>query len=163
MHRHSIVKLCLAFFVWSAGEVAWACTCFGGLFFDDQVQQSSFVMLGRVMTQGRQEPAGSTQEGVPYLDVEVVESFKGKPLEGVVRLWDSFFGSNCGGGLDALPSGTLAVFLVEENRDPHSLPELWKEAGINPGADDYLLGTCSEYWKIFKTERGARRYMRRLF
>jgi hypothetical protein len=104
----------------------------------------------------------STQAGVAYLDVEVIETFKGKPLEGVVRMWDSYFGTNCGGGLDTLPSGTLAVFSVEENRDPHSMPEVWKDTGIKPGGEEYLFGTCSEYWRVFKTERGARRHMRRL-
>lgn len=164
MCRRALLTISLALYVWSACESAWACTCFGGLSFDDQIKQSSFVLLGRVKIQGRQQLRMSTQpeSDVAYLDVEVVDIFKGKLPEEMLRIWDSYFGMNCGGGLDALPPGTLAVFSVEENRDSHSLPELWEMTGIRPGTDDYLFGTCSEFWRVFKTERGARRYMRRL-
>jgi hypothetical protein len=164
LFSRSTLKLLLTLYVWSAGELAWACSCGGGLFFDEQVKRSSFLLLGRVRAQGRQEIRMSTQpqSGVAYLDVEVRESFKGKPPKGVVRIWDSNFGTGCEVGLDALPSGTLAVFSIEENRDPNSLPELWEITGIKPDAEDYLFGTCSEYWKVFKTERGARRHVRRL-
>lgn len=161
MVSRSTLKLLLALYVWSAGELAWA-SCVGGLFFDELAKQSSVLLLGRVRAQGRQEIRMCTQSGVAYLDVEVRESFKGKPLEGMVRIWDSNFGISCEGSLDALPPGTLIVFSMEENRDPNSEPKLWEITGIRPEADDYLFGACSEYWKVFKTERGARRYVRRL-
>lgn len=122
MFNRIALKLLLALYVWSVGEVAWACSCSGGRYFDEQVKQSSFVLLGRVRAQGRQGMRMSTSLEVAYLDVEVIDTFHGKPLDGVVRIWDSYFGTNCGGGLDTLPSGTLAVFSMEENREPHNLP-----------------------------------------
>ncbi len=53
--------------------MAGACTCFGGLLFDDNVKQSRFVLLGRVKAQGRQELPTSTRPEIVYLDVEVLE------------------------------------------------------------------------------------------
>jgi hypothetical protein len=82
LYRRPVLKLFLALYIWSAGELAWACSCFGGLFFDDQVKQSSIVLLGRVRAQGSQEVRMSTEAGVAYLDVEVIETFKGKPWRG---------------------------------------------------------------------------------
>ncbi len=162
MVRRIILISFSALYIWGAGELAWACSCFGGLYFDEQVKQGTFVLLGRVRAQGKQKVQTSTQPEVAYLDVEIVENFKGKLMERVVRIWDSNVGTDCGVDLYRLPPGALAVFSVEENRVPHSLPELWSITGIQPGADDYLLGTCNEYWRVFKTERGARRHMRRL-
>jgi len=152
----------VAFYLLGLGKRAWACSCFGGLVFDDNVKHSRFVLLGRVKAQGRKELLTSTQPEVVYIDVEVVEVFKGKPIRPPVRIWDSYAGTNCGGGLDELTPGKLAGFVMEENRSPYSVPELWETTGIRPSATDYLFGTCSQYWRVFKTERGARRYMKRL-
>jgi hypothetical protein len=143
-------------------EVASACSCFGGLMFDENVKHSKPVLLGRVKAQGQQEILNSTQPLVAYLDVEVVEIYKGTLVGAVIRIWDANVGTNCGGGLAELTPGKLVGLVVEENKDPHSMSDLWNTTGIRPSTTDYLVGACSEYSKVFKTERGARRYMRRL-
>ena len=148
--------------VFGHGEMASACSCIGWLSFDENVKSSTFVLLGRVKAQGRQKLLTSAQPEVTYLDVEVVEAYKGTPMRSVVRIWDSYVGTNCGGGLEELTPGTLSGFVVMDSKSPYSMSELWDITGIRPDATDYLLGTCSQYWKTFKTERGAHRYMRRL-
>lgn len=160
MSKRGLAFVFLALHLSGIGGAAWACSCFGGLAFDEMARQSPVVLLGRVKAQGQMpDSADST---APYLDVEVIEIFKGTSVGQVARLWDSYAGTNCGGGLDTLPPGTLAVFSVEENSHENGLPDLWKDTGIQPAADDYLFGTCSEFWKVFTTERRARRHMHRL-
>lgn len=154
----------MVLYAFGLGKRAGACSCFGGLLFDDNVKHSSLVLLGRVKAQGRQELLTSTQPEIVYIDVEVVEVYRGggalvKPL---VRIWDSNVGTNCGGGLNELAPGKVVGLVMHENKSPHSIPELWETTGIKPGAADYLFGTCSQYWKVFETERRARRYMKRL-
>jgi hypothetical protein len=160
--KRILMPLFMALYIFGLGDMASACSCSGGLLFDENVKQSTFVLLGRVKAQGRQELLTSTQPEVAYLDVELLEVYKGTPMRPVVRIWDSYVGTNCGGGLDELTPGKLAGFVVAENKSPYGVPELWDTTGIRPGAADYLFGTCSQYWRIFKTEREARRYMRRL-
>lgn len=154
MLRHLRLISFLTLHVLGFAGAAWACVC-TGLSFDDKVEDSSVVLLGRVRTQGKQ--ASSSE--VAYLDVEVVRVFKGRPTDREVRIWDSLPGTDCSIGLDRLDPGALAVFAVEENKEPYT--EVWDMLGIRPGADDYLTYPCSENWRVFKTERGARRYMER--
>jgi hypothetical protein len=158
MFRRVLFLLLLALHPLVIERTAFACSCSGGLSFDETVKHSTIVLLGRVKAQGRVP----SQAEVAYLDVEELEVFKGARMKPVARLWDSYAGTGCGGGLEKLPPGTLAVFSVEENKSPHSLPELWNTTGIRPGAEDYLFGTCSQFWKTFKTEHRARSYTRRL-
>jgi len=160
--RRILIPVLIALYIFGLGKKASACSCSGGLFFDENVKHSTVVLLGRVKAQGRQGLLTSTQPEVAYLDVEVIEVYKGTLVRPLVRLWDSYVGTNCGGGLDELTPGKLAGFVVEENKSPYSVPELWDTTGIRPGTADYLLGTCNQYWRLFKTERGARRYMRSL-
>jgi hypothetical protein len=132
----------------------WACAC-TRVFFDEKVKHSSVVLLGQVRTQGMR--ASSSE--VAYLDVEVVQVLKGRLTDREVRIWDSLPGTSCSIGLDRLDPGTLAVFAVEENKEPST--EVRDRSGIQPEADDYLTSPCSENWRVFKTERGARQYMKR--
>ena len=142
--------------------VASACSCFGGLLFDDHVKHSDLVLLGRVQTQGRQALSNSNQSEVGYLDLEVIQVYKGMPRKPVVRVWDSYVGTDCGGGFAELSPGMVVGFVVEKNEDPDSSNVVWGITGIRPGAADYLIGACSEYWKVFRTELGARWHMARL-
>jgi hypothetical protein len=141
---------------------AWACVCLGGLLFDDNVKQSDLVLLGRVKAQGTQLLPSSNQPEVVYLDLEVIKSYKGMPRKPMVRLWDSYVGTDCGGGLAELTPGEVVGFVVNENKAPYSVPDVWKFTKIQPGTSDYLIGTCSEDWKVFRTEIGARLHMARL-
>jgi hypothetical protein len=162
LFKRCLILLSVALYVLGLGKSACACTCSGGLFFDDNVKHSSLVLLGRVKAQGRQELLTSIRPEVVYIDVEVVEVYRGTPVRPMVRIWDPDVGTNCGGGLDELAPGKLLGLVMHENKSPYSMPGLWEVAGILPGATDYLIGACSEYWKAFKTQRGARRYMKRL-
>lgn len=158
MSRVRVIVIAFVSFLFLQSGAVWACSCFGGKTFEQSVESSSFVLLGRVVAKG-QEP---DQWEPAYLEIEVIEALKGAPVDRVVRLWDSYAETSCGVGLGTLPPGTLAVFSVEKNSPENSLPELWEETGIRPGPEDYLFGTCSEVWKVFKTENKARRFVRRL-
>lgn len=160
--KRTLIILSLTLCVLGLGKSAWACTCSGGLLFDDNVKQSSLVLLGRVKAQGTQSLPGSSRPEAVYLDVEVVQAYRDPLAKPVVRIWDSMVGTNCGGGFTELSPGKIVGLVVHENKDPFSLPDLWKQTGINPGAADYLMGTCSQDWKVFKTQSSAHRYMKRL-
>jgi hypothetical protein len=138
---------------------ARGCSCDGALFFDGLVEHSRIVILARVKGQGRQTLSTSSQPEVAFLDLEVVSVIKGSPVRPEIRVWDAYAGTGCGGGFEALVPGTLAGFVLAENKEPDSLPDLWRMTGLSPGAEDYLIGTCSEYWKVFRSERQARRLM----
>jgi len=162
LFKRSLILLFVILCAFGFGKEVGACSCFGGLLFDDNVRQSSLVLLGRVKAQGKQELLTSPRPEIVYIDVEVIEVYRGALVKPIVRIWDPDVGTNCGGGFAELAPGELVGLVMHENRSPYSIPDLWETTGIKPGAADYLIGACSEYWKVFKTERMARRYMKRL-
>lgn len=126
-------------------DPAVACTCAAYSSFKDRVASASTVITGRVILVHRE--SASPSQPVSYVDVEVTEIRKGRVAARVVRVWDEWWESSCGGVLSKIVEGravTFAAWQVEEG-ETH---EVWDALRFLPHTGDlYLAGGCATVWE----------------
>jgi len=123
---------------------------------EESIDKAHVAVVARVIAQGS-APKG---QGAAYLDVKVVESFKG-PSEGTtIRVWDIMVGSSCSLELGRFASGSIVAFALERSQPLN--PELQKILGLAVRPGDYSLGVCGEYLRKMDSEAVARTWATRV-
>lgn len=138
----------------ASGRVTSACACSQYLSFEEALRAAASALGGRVTSQGFRDPEHlyPAVDNVVYLDVTVLQVVKGREERRTVRVWNPWAGTSCDDdGFRALTPGTLVAFAATRNKPAHR--ETWDALGIQPGPDDYVVGTCGAHWKTVSSER----------
>ncbi len=143
-------------------STASPCTCIGEWpSLKALVHQVSLAATAEVLAQGRlQRKRLYPEQDVAYLDVRIVRKLHGKEHRQEVRVWDPLFGSSCSNDLRGFSPGTYIAFAADRS-SPESR-ELFAALEIDPGPDDYILGTCGTYYERLDSVEAAQRFPKKV-
>ena len=137
---------------------AAACTCLGEWpSLRKLIRGATLAATAEIVAQGRPLQNRSFPElDVAYLDVRIIKRLRGKEERQIIRLWDPAFGTSCSLDLRSFTPGTYIAFAATRPSTEHE--EYYKLLGFIPAAEEYLLGSCGDYYEALGSLEAARQF-----